>query len=67
MKDLNLLNELEQKIRLMITSLEKEKSKKSNSSTIESGKLSDIEERVKNLINLIEQKELILIKKMLRK
>tara|TARA_B100000674_G_C37178976_1_gene618793 strand:+ start:331 stop:510 length:180 start_codon:yes stop_codon:yes gene_type:complete len=57
MKDLNLLNELEQKIRLMITSLEKEKSKKSNSSTIESGKLSDIEERVKNLINLIDQLE----------
>ena len=27
MKDLNLLNELEQKIRLMITSLEREKSK----------------------------------------
>ena len=57
MKDLNLLNELEQKIRLMITSLEKEKSNKSNSSTIESGKLSDIEERVKNLINLIDQLE----------
>ena len=57
MKDLSLLNELEQKVRLMITSLEKEKSKKSNSSTIESSKLSDIEERVKNLISLIDQLE----------
>ena len=57
MKDLNLLNELEQKIRLMITSLEKEKNKKNNNSTIESGKLSDIEERVKNLISLIDQFE----------
>tara|TARA_Y100001970_G_scaffold264009_1_gene350096 strand:- start:176 stop:355 length:180 start_codon:yes stop_codon:yes gene_type:complete len=57
MKDLNLLNELEQKIRLMITSLEKEKNKKNNNSTIESGKLSDIEERVKNLISLIDQLE----------
>ena len=57
MKDLNLLNELEQKIRLMITSLEKEKNKKNNNSTIESSKLSDIEERVKNLISLIDQLE----------
>ena len=57
MKDLNLLNELEQKIRLMITSLEKEKNKKNNNSTIESSKLSDIEDRVKNLINLIDQLE----------
>ena len=56
MKDLNLLNELEQKIRLMITSLEKEKNKKNNNSTIESSKLSDIEERVKNLISLIVRK-----------
>ena len=57
MKDLKLLNELEQKIRLMITSLEKEKNKKNNNSTIESGKLSDIEERVKTLISLIDQLE----------
>ena len=57
MKDLNLLNELEQKIRLMISNLEKEKNKNNNNSTVESGKLSDIEERVKNLINLIDQLE----------
>ena len=57
MKDLNLLNELEQKIRLMISGLEKERNISSNNSTKESGKLSDIEERVKNLINLIDQLE----------
>ena len=57
MKDLNLLNELEQKIRLMISSLEKERAISNHNSTEESGKLSDIEERVKNLINLIDQLE----------
>tara|TARA_X000000368_G_C22741558_1_gene584099 strand:- start:187 stop:360 length:174 start_codon:yes stop_codon:yes gene_type:complete len=57
MKDLNLLNELEQKIKLMVSSLEKERSIKNRVATEESGKLSDIEERVKNLINLIDQLE----------
>ena len=57
MKDSNLLNELEQKIKLMVSSLEKERSIKNRVATEESGKLSDIEERVKNLINLIDQLE----------
>ena len=59
MKDLSLLNELEQKIREMVSALEREKSRNldSQKSQQESSKLSEIEEKVKNLINLIDQLE----------
>ena len=57
MKDLSLLNELELKIREMVSALEREKSRnlESKSSIQESSKLSEIEEKVKNLIHLINQ------------
>ena len=57
MKDLSLLNELELKIREMVSALEREKSRnlETKSSIQESSKLSDIEEKVKTLINLIDQ------------
>ena len=57
MKDLSLLNELELKIREMASALEREKSRnlETKSSIQESSKLSEIEEKVKNLINLIDQ------------
>ena len=59
MKDLSLLNELEQKIRDMVSALEREKLRNldSKKSQQESSKLSEIEEKVKNLINLIDQLE----------
>ena len=59
MKDLSLLNELELKIRDMVTTLEKEKTRnfETKSSLKVSSKLSEIEEKVKNLINLIDQIE----------
>ena len=57
MKDLSLLNELEQKILEMVSAFEREKSRNldSEKSQQESTKLSEIEEKVKNLINLIDQ------------
>ena len=57
MKDLSLLNELELKIRQMVSALEREKSRnvETKNSIQESSKLSEIEEKVKNLINLIDQ------------
>ena len=57
MKDLSLLNELELKIREMVSALEREKARnlESKSSVQESSKLSEIEEKVKNLIHLIDQ------------
>ena len=59
MKDLSLLNELEQKIREMVSALEREKLRNLDSEKAqqESTKLSEIEEKVKNLINLIDQLE----------
>ena len=59
MKDLSLLNELELKIRELVSSLERERGKNSNAEKgiQESQKLSQIEEKVKNLINLIDQLE----------
>ncbi len=59
MKELNLLNELEQKINQMVASLEKERERNAESkkSIQESIKLSEIEEKVKNVINLLEQLE----------
>jgi len=57
MKDLSLLNELELKIREMVSVLEREKSRnlERKNSIQESSKLSEIEEKVKNLISLIDQ------------
>ncbi|MFL3006557.1 MAG: hypothetical protein ACJZ10_01005 [Candidatus Neomarinimicrobiota bacterium] len=57
MKDLSLLNELELKIREMVSALDREKARniESKSSIQESSKLSEIEEKVKNLIHLIDQ------------
>ena len=59
MKDISLLNELEQKIRELISSLEREREKNTQSEKAvqESQKLSQIEEKVKNLINLLDQLE----------
>ena len=59
MRDLSLLNELEIKIREMIAALEREKARnaESKSSTVVPSKLSEIEGKVKNLINLIDQLE----------
>ena len=59
MKDLSLLNELELKIRELVSSLEREREKNSESEKAiqESRKLSQIEEKVKNLVNLVGQLE----------
>ncbi len=59
MKDISLLNELELKIRELVSSLEREREKnvQSEKAVYESQKLSQIEEKVKNLINLIDQME----------
>ena len=59
MKDLSLLNELELMIRELVSSLEREREKNSGAEKgiQESQKLSQIEEKVKNLVNLINQLE----------
>ena len=59
MKDLSLLNELELKIRELVSSLERERENNSEAEKAiqESQKLSQIEEKVKNLVNLIDQLE----------
>ena len=59
MKDLTLLNELEVKIRELVSSLkrEREMNKNSDKSLKESEKLSRIEEKIKNLIQLFNQLE----------
>ncbi|MBT3518756.1 MAG: hypothetical protein HOC41_08970 [Candidatus Marinimicrobia bacterium] len=59
MKDISLLNELELKIRELVSSLEREREKNidSEKSVQESQKLSLIEEKVRNLINLVDQLE----------
>ena len=57
MKDIELLNTLEVKIREMASSLEREREKNSDSGKTvqESEKLSKIEERVRHLITMIDQ------------
>ena len=57
MKDIELLNALEVKIREMVSSLEREREKNSVSEKAvqESEKLSKIEERVRHLIIMIDQ------------
>ena len=59
MKDIELLNALEVKIREMDSSLEREREKNSVSEKAvqESEKLSKIEERVRHLITMIDQLE----------
>ncbi len=59
MKDLSLLNELEQKVRQLISSLQKEREKNvaSNNVSKESQKLSKIEAKISNVVKLIEQLE----------
>ena len=59
MKDTSLLNELELKIKELVSSLEREREKnaKSEKAVHESQKLSSIEQKVRSLINLIDQME----------
>ena len=59
MKDLSLLSELELKIRELVSSLEREREKNTDSDKAiqESRKLSQIEEKVRNLIYLVSQLE----------
>jgi len=57
MKDSSLLNELEIKVKLLVDNLKKEREKNVLSENLvhESDKLSKIEEKVKNLITIINQ------------
>ena len=59
MNDMSLLNELELKIRELVSSLEREreKNKSSEKAIKESQKLSQIESRIKNVISLLGQLE----------
>jgi hypothetical protein len=59
MKDIELLNKLEIKVRDLVSSLKKERKKNrtSEKAVHESMKLSQIEEKVRNLINLVYQLE----------
>ena len=59
MNDISLLNKLEQKVRELVSVLENEREKNSETerTVIESQKLSRIEENVQNLTNLLEQLE----------
>ena len=59
MNDISLLNKLELKVRELVSALENEREKNSESerTVIESQKLSRIEENVQNLTNLLEQLE----------
>ena len=59
MNDISLLNELEQKVRELVSALENEREKNSRAerTVIESQKLSRIEENVQNLTNLLDQLE----------
>ena len=59
MNDISLLNKLEQKVRELVSALENEREKNSETerTVIESQKLSRIEENVQNLTNLLNQLE----------
>ncbi len=59
MNEISLLNKLEQKVRELVSALENEREKNSETerTVIESQKLSRIEENVQNLTNLLEQLE----------
>ena len=57
MKDIELLNELDVKIREMATALDRERRKNqvSNTELVESEKLSKIEDKLKSIISIIDQ------------
>ena len=59
MNDISLLNQLELKVRELVSALENEREKNSEDerTVIESQKLSRIEENVQNLTNLLDQLE----------
>ena len=59
MNDISLLNQLELKVRELVSALENEREKNSETerTVIESQKLSRIEENVQNLTNLLNQLE----------
>ena len=59
MKDMELLNELEVKIREMASSLDREREKNigSNKDLAKSKKLSEIEDRVKSLVKILDEIE----------
>ncbi len=59
MKNIELLNKLEINVRDLVSSLKREREKNADSEKAvhESMKLSQIEEKVRNLINLIDQLE----------
>ena len=59
MKDMELLNELEVKIREMASSLDREREKNlgANKDLTESKKLSEIEDRVKSLVKILDEIE----------
>jgi len=59
MKNLELLNKLEINVRDLVSSLKREREKNADSEKAihESMKLSQIEEKVRNLINLVDQLE----------
>ena len=59
MNDISLLNKLEQKVRELVSALENEREKNSETERTvnESQKLSRIEENVQNLTNLLDQLE----------
>ena len=59
MKDASLLNELELKIRELVSSLEREREKNAKTEKVvqDSQKLSLIEEKVRSTINMIDQME----------
>ena len=59
MNDISLLNKLEKKVRELVSALENEREKNSETerTVIESQKLSRIEENVQNLTNLLDQLE----------
>jgi len=59
MKNLELLNNLEINVRDLVSSLKREREKNADSEKAvhESMKLSQIEEKVRNLINLVDQLE----------
>ena len=61
MKDIELLNELEVKIREMATALDRERRKNqvSNTELVESEKLSKIEDKLKSIISVIDESRVV--------
>ena len=59
MKDKSLLNELDEKVRQLVATIERERAKNSESvlAVKESRKVNKIETKIKSLVSLIEQLE----------